>query len=295
MIKKGKESPCYIDRAGEIHVTNQGEIIEIIETLSHSKNIIKFSDGTIKENVAYNNIKRGAVEKPEERVGKQTVTNQGYTIEIINYVNSKNCTVLFLETGNTKKTTFGEFVVKTVSNPLHRGVYNVGFEGIGLYDFKSNKKRCRVWSSMLQRVYSNNYSAYKGCTVDERWHNFQNFAKWYEENYIEGFELDKDILVKGNKIYSPETCCFVPLEINTIFKNDRQKGYNKTVDENFIVRVNKTNYRETIGRFNTELEAFQAYKKVKEAYIKEVADKWKGQITDQVYQAMYNYEIYNKN
>ena len=140
MIKKGKESLCYIDRAGEIHVTNQGEIIEILETLGHSKNIIKFSDGTIKENVAYNNIKSGAVEKPEERVGKQTVTKQGYTIEIINYVNSSNCTVLFLETKNTKKTTFREFVTKTITNPLHRGVYNVGFEGVGLYDFKSNKK-----------------------------------------------------------------------------------------------------------------------------------------------------------
>ena len=295
MIKKGKESPCYIDRTGEIHVTNQGEIIEILETLGHSKNIIKFSDGTIKENVAYNNIKSGAVEKPEERVGKQTVTNQGYTIEIINYVDSSNCTVLFLETENTKKTTFREFVTKTVTNPLHRGVYNVGFEGIGLYDFKSNKKRCRVWSSMLQRVYSNNYSAYKECTVDERWHNFQNFAKWFEENYnpetMEGWQLDKDILVKGNKIYSPETCCFVPIEINTIFKNDRQKGYNKTAKGNFIVRVNKLNYRETVGRFNTESEAFQAYKVEKEKYIKEVAEKWKELISDRVYQAMYNYQV----
>ncbi len=118
MIKKGKESPCYIDRAGEIHVTNQGEIIEIIETLSHSKNIIKFSDGTIKENVAYNNIKRGAVEKPEERVGKQTVTNQGYTIEIINYVNSKNCTVLFLETGNTKKNNIWRICGKNCIKPF---------------------------------------------------------------------------------------------------------------------------------------------------------------------------------
>ena len=152
-----------------------------------------------------------------------------------------------------------------------------------------------MWSSMLQRVYSNNYSAYKECTVDERWHNFQNFAKWFEENYnpetMEGWQLDKDILVKGNKIYSPETCCFVPIEINTIFKNDRQKGYNKTAKGNFIVRVNKLNYRETVGRFNTESEAFQAYKVEKEKYIKEVAEKWKELISDRVYQAMYNYQV----
>ena len=108
---------------------------------------------------------------------------------------------------------------------------------------------------------------------------------------MEGWHLDKDILVKGNKIYSSETCCFVPLEINTIFKNDRQKGYNKTAKGNFIVRVNKLKYRETVGRFNTELEAFQAYKTAKEEYTKEVADKWKGKITEQVYEAMYNYQV----
>jgi hypothetical protein len=74
---------------------------------------------------------------------------------------------------------------------------------------------------MMMRCYSLKWSSkfptYKDCIVDERWHNFQIFGEWFEENYVEGFELDKDILGKSSKIYSPETCCFVPQEINLMF------------------------------------------------------------------------------
>lgn len=82
-----------------------------------------------------------------------------------------------------------------------------------------------TWLSMLKRCYNIEFqfkhSSYIGCSVHEDWHNFQNFAKWYDENYYsignERIALDKDILVKGNKIYSPETCIFVPHNINNLF------------------------------------------------------------------------------
>lgn len=52
---------------------------------------------------------------------------------------------------------------------------------------------------------------YTGCTVCEEWLNYSNFKVWYGQNGIKGMalDLDKDILFKGNKVYSPETCCFV--------------------------------------------------------------------------------------
>ena len=62
--------------------------------------------------------------------------------------------------------------------------------------------------------YQDNNPTYRGCTVAEEWHNFQNFAKWYEDNYIEGYQLDKDIKVEGNKVYGPDTCMFISKQEN---------------------------------------------------------------------------------
>ena len=113
---------------------------------------------------------------------------------------------------------------------------------------------------------------------------------------MQGWELDKDILFKGNKIYSPETCCFIPREINQIFpKRDLKRGeYPIGVTRKrgkFSAQLSTKDFNKNLGVFNTPEEAFQAYKSAKESYIKEVADKWKDQIEPRVYQAMYNYQV----
>ena len=141
-------------------------------------------------------------------------------------------------------------------------------------------------------------NSYKDVTVCEEWHNFQTFAKWFEDNWkshMEGWALEKDILVKGNKIYSPDTCCFVPSEINNLFITNKYKrgdypiGVRKKVN-GFKARIYKDKEIH-LGYFNTPEEAFQAYKVAKEEYIKEIADKWKDKIDPRVYQAMYNYKV----
>ena len=102
---------------------------------------------------------------------------------------------------------------------MSRKTFGVGVTGQGEYSHlvrKINGKHTKVysvWHDMLGRCYNKKYQekkpTYIGCTVCEEWHNFQNFAKWYEENYYEvnneEMALDKDILIKGNKIYSPQT------------------------------------------------------------------------------------------
>ena len=128
------------------------------------------------------------------------------------------------------------------------------------------------------------------------WHNFQVFAKWFDENYKEGFVLDKDILLKGNKIYSPDTCVFVPREINGIFtlRQNKRGDYPIGVLKNgnkFQANIVRYNKREYLGTFNTPEEAFQVYKVAKEDYIRHVANKWKNQITEECYQALLNYKI----
>jgi hypothetical protein len=189
-------------------------------------------------------------------------------------------------------------------NPYHPSIYNIGYIGVGVYKTGSEGKMTKIyesWVRTFKRCYDiktqQNQPTYIDCSIHSDWHNFQNFAKWYEYNYVEGFALDKDILVKGNKIYSHETCCFVPSQINLLFtKCNRARGkypigvsYHKGKNK-FISSVSK-HKQVHLGYFNTPEEAFEAYKIAKEAWIKELANKYKDQITEACYQALINYKI----
>lgn len=101
-------------------------------------------------------------------------------------------------------------------------VYGIGIADLCTYD--DNKKillSYTTWRNMMARCYSATYqkrwSTYIGCSVCDEWLLFSNFKKFYDLNYRENFHLDKDLLVDGNKIYSPSTCIFVPLYINNLF------------------------------------------------------------------------------
>ena len=193
-----------------------------------------------------------------------------------------------------------------------------GYFGEGKYksrDENGKKTKCYdTWKHMLTRVYSKKYQlkypTYSECTVCEEWLNFQNFAKWYEENYyeIEGqrMHLDKDILHKGNKHYSPENCVFVPQRINELFtKNNKNRGnypigvtehkrdrvlyarcsvYDKEIKRKKIINIK-------IFPLDRPFQAFTCYKNFKEKYIKEVADEYKKLIPNKLYEALYNYKV----
>ena len=147
---------------------------------------------------------------------------------------------------------------------------------------------------MIERCYSNRYantrSSYKDCYVNEQWHILSNFKRWFDEYNVKGWHLDKDILVKGNKEYAPDKCCFVPLEINELFTKRENRKY--PVGVTFRKGRYIAQYRGThLGIFNNKEEAFYAYKEAKEKRIKEVADKWKDQLEPRVYDAIYNYQV----
>jgi hypothetical protein len=161
-------------------------------------------------------------------------------------------------------------------------------------------KRCYS-TKCLERDYT-----YKNCSVCEEWHNFQNFAKWYDENYYqvprEQMNLDKDILHKGNKIYSPDNCVFVPKMINSLFtKSNRSRGkypigvdYNKGMHQ-FRARcgrfINNQFQSVTLGFYNTSIEAFNIYKAYKEETIKLVAQYYKSLIPEKLYKALIQYQV----
>ena len=163
---------------------------------------------------------------------------------------------------------------------------------------------------MLQRCYDPKfqeiYPTYKGCTVEDYLLNFQNMGKWINENYYEvpgeTMCLDKDILCKGNKLYSRKTCIFVPERINNLFtKSDKSRGKDpigmyELPSGNYGVQCWDVNDKQIyLGTYSTKEEAFYAYKGYKERVIKEVIDSYEGIIPEPFYsrlrEAMYNYKV----
>ena len=187
---------------------------------------------------------------------------------------------------------------------------SIGSIGKGEYNSIKDSKAYMVWKGMLDRCYNekyrNKYRTYIDCEVCEEWLCFQNFAEWFYENYyeIEGEEihLDKDILMKGNKMYSPDTCIFVPKRINSLFtKCDRARGslpvgvrYRRDTNKFRVecsTQKNGVKHRVSLGQYDTVEEAFEVYKQFKENYIKEVAEEYKNKIPVKLYEALINYKV----
>ena len=200
-------------------------------------------------------------------------------------------------------------------SPYAKTVYNIGCYGFGKYVAKINGEHTpqyKHWHAMMVRCYANNqntiHPTYKGCSVCKEWLNFQNFAKWFDDNYYQidndTMALDKDILNKGNKVYNPNDCVFVNQVINNLFtKSNKSRGnlpigvkqYSNSnkfkVELSFYDFDERHKSRISLGVYNTSSEAFNVYKKAKEDNIKRVADYYKNQIPIKLYNAMYNYKV----
>jgi len=162
--------------------------------------------------------------------------------KILNYINCKSVEIEFLTTGY--KTTTRAYLIcnGAINDKLSPTVCGVGFLGDGEHKPVVNGKHTKTyitWRNMLGRCYSDKVQVkqptYIGCTVADEWHNFQNFAQWFDENYVEGYDLDKDIKFEGNKIYSPENCLFVSRKENNI--KAQAKHYIFTSPEGQTVNV----------------------------------------------------------
>jgi len=243
------------------------------------------------------------------RIGETGFNKMGSIMHISKYHSSNNIEVYFPNSNYLVKTSYNCFLSGSIKNPMDKTLFNIGYIGIGKYkvrdEFNKSTKIYSLWHSLLSRCYSKKFQikkpTYIGCSVCEEWHNFQNFGKWCEDNYYEVkdqiMHLDKDILLKGNKIYSPETCIFVPLHINEIFTKRQNHRGNYPIGVSvfkgkFRARCNtNTGLQKTIGLFNTPEEAFTAYKKYKENYIKYVAIQYKYIIPIKLYNALMIYEV----
>jgi len=141
------------------------------------------------------------------------------------------------------------------------------------------------WQAMIQRCYSEKYQrekpTYIGCSVTEEWHTFSNFKKWMEQQEWEGKHLDKDILVPGNKVYSPDTCVFVDGAVNVFLVDRGSAGGDWPLGVCFRGDINKfrsqcsnpfTKQREYLGYFKDPQEAHLAWKQRKHELACQLAD-----------------------
>ena len=249
-----------------------------------------------------------------DRTGEERLNNFGSKMVIKEYRNARDIDIYFPEYNWTfKHVQYNKFKNGNIKCPYERRYYDKGCLGEGKYKVRENgklKREFKIWHHMLQRCYDPKYQkeepTYKGCKVEDYLLNFQNMGEWIESNYYEisgeTMCLDKDILYKGNKVYSRETCIFVPKRINSLFtkrdnaRGDSPIGVYPVSSGNYQVHCNngygKLDY---LGTYLTKEEAFQVYKQYKEKLIKETIDLYKGKIPEPFYsrlrEAMYNYEV----
>ena len=241
-------------------------------------------------------------------VGKVCKSKSSGDFEVLKYNDAKDVEIQFVNTGFEKTVQFGHIKSGEVKDPYSPSVHGVGVTGTKYpsYEYGVQTKEYQMWVGMLERCYDEALKkrcpTYESCKVSENFKYYEYFYGWCNKQIgfgNDGWHLDKDLLVKGNKVYSETACVFLPQEINLLLtKRDNNRGeyligvsWNKKASA-FLAKVNKgKGKRVHLGCFKTEIEAFNAYKKAKESFIKEQANEWKGKIDERAYKALMEYEV----
>jgi len=222
---------------------------------------------------------------------------------VIEYIDSYNILVKF-EDETIVKVSNAQILRGSIKNPNKPNVSGVGFVGQGAYSNKSDPECYSYWNCIMERGYCPKYHekrpTYRDCSVVKEWHNFQNFAEWfYRQIKEDGWELDKDLICKGNRVYGPDTCCFVPRALNILIPH-RKQG-----DRNYPIGVHKVPHKEyytsncndengktvRLGQSKSVEVMSLRYKNFKESVIKKVAEKWKERIDRRLYESLLAWEI----
>lgn len=313
--------------AGDIVETNFHGRVDVVEYNSATDVVVKFSDGSLKTTTA--SALRSGVLRPDfgGREGHTFKTNSGWVGTVVAWENAQAVTVRWQD-GSESKETWSGIVSGSIKPLFQPNVCGVGFVGEGRYlpnsykllESQTDKEYVHpriyaYWQRMITRCYNEKEQqkpscrAYIGCTVVEDWFNFQNFAKWAltkeQCNFTEGskiWELDKDLLVYGNRVYGPTTCTFLPPEIN-IFLSDREwsqncpRGVNyikpasANAKEGWVARCHLNGVREYLGYYDDPMLAFYKYKQVKEDYARELAEKYRDRLESEAYANLLKYAV----
>jgi hypothetical protein len=250
--------------------------------------------------------------KPSVKVGDKFTTNSGWSGEVVEYFNAHKVRVLWQDGSYSFE--IAHYIRNGNIKPLFQpSVSGIGFFGYGKYvplSYKNkeswqefvNPKIYRHWVKLLDRLTDTGRPAnarYRDCTVTALWHNFQNFAAWAaRQPYFEYKDacLDKDLVVKGNRHYSPDTCCFLPNIVNVFISSHYEKesglpeGVNiihpKTQNSKvgYVARCHFLGKREYLGYYDCPDVAGRVYKERKLAAAFALAEKYKDVIRPELYQ-----------
>lgn len=235
------------------------------------------------------------------KVGDCGATKYGCIYKAIEVLNSLKVIIEFQDDHKHISEVFTtNFKNGTVWNPYQITLYGHGYVGDGPYlASKSGRDtpEYTAWRNVFKRCYHEPYQrthpSYIDCSVAPEWHNYQIYAQWWHENHYdvpgEKVQFDKDILVKGNRVYCPERCLFVPQRINLIFQGKRLSNQLAT---GVLQRGNKyaAMYNtKSLGTFESLEEAVSAHDEAKRQSIMRVANEYKSRIPNRVYEALINY------
>lgn len=148
-------------------------------------------------------------------------------------------------------------------------------------------------------VYKTTSAAYTDVTADPQWYNFQEFAEWcqWQHGFKRDWHLDKDLLVKGNKVYSPDACVFLPPEVNCFMVKRKSKRGDLPIGVSMIGTTivarcgNKLGFNPYLGSFDTPEDAFYAFKVRKEYIANLLAEKYKPELDTIAYAALAAYTV----
>lgn len=243
-------------------------------------------------------------------VGQVIESNNYGKFEIIGIVDNFTVYHKFIKTGWVGKATACKTRIGDVKDYRLPDIYGVGYNTLGKMPLKrTNKKMLSAkskWLDMLNRCYGNNnrMPTYKKCSVSEEWHDFANFWCWYDKvcdvDDKTSFHLDKDLLVKGNTLYSKDTCCLVPRKINNVLVSKiSNKNTDLPVGIHFHERRSKyqtycndfSGKRHSLGYYLTQEEAYTVYKSFKQKVLEEAANFYKDMIDERLYNVLINYDF----
>lgn len=254
-----------------------------------------------KEKVAHNKAKYE---------GKIFPTNYDGEVRVLEYINSKNILIEFIDTQYQKKAQLGNLLSGLIKDYSISFMHNI--EGLVYGDEVGRSKLPEYsrWKSMLERCYDHKRHlvdpTYKDCTVSDNFKQFPYFKDWCnvqigfnsKDDKGKPFHLDKDILVKGNRQYNENVCVFVPHDINTLLsQGGHSKGelpvgvYHSATKGKYLSCLNRYGNNVKLGTFTTIEDAFKAYKQAKEAHVKEVVNKWKSMVDIRVYETLMDWSI----
>ena len=242
--------------------------------------------------------------------GKVFLSNDTGYYQIVLANNIERMKAIFLTTNTEVWVSADQVDNGTVLDRYYPTVCSVGYLGdYSTLDQDGNTtKEYSTWRGMLDRCYGNKeLDAYKYCIVSEEFHNASYFKDWYNNQvgaHRDGFHLDKDILSGDCKIYAEDTCVLVPHEINMFFAKTGGRTHQAFKDtdypigvsfdkssQKFIAGLSIEGKYKILGQYDNEWSAFLAYKQAEESRAKELAEKWRGQTDNRVYEKLINYKV----